>query len=296
MMEIGVLKNFDSGTYKAGVQLAGSLTTYFDDISVARNIPSSALVIGNYVILAIPGANPKDACVIATWPQGTTPQPHDSMHESGGSGEINLTDLKGLPRDCFPFPDTGYHEPWKNLDGWTQSTSGSGSISVYLLDLRLLSGTTVSSLASIYLTTTPLAHPYLAGFRIFTTIQSLSNLTASEIRLYDIHTGVSLPPSDTSKHAGFKIIDGEIYATNGDGANETSTDTGESIAAIYKAKTLELRGTGSGIEFYVDGALKAIHTTHLPADLWNYRLWLGITNTDAVAQSLRMRTLNIIGF
>ena len=70
MIEIGILKNFDSGTYKAGVQLAGSLTTYLDDISVARNIPSSALVIGNYVILAIPGGIPRDACVIAAWPQG----------------------------------------------------------------------------------------------------------------------------------------------------------------------------------------------------------------------------------
>lgn len=71
MIEVGILKNFDSGTYKAGVQLAGSLTTYFDGISVAKNIPSSALVIGNYVIVAIPGGNPKDACVIATWPGGT---------------------------------------------------------------------------------------------------------------------------------------------------------------------------------------------------------------------------------
>jgi hypothetical protein len=70
MIEVGILKSFDSGTYKAGVQLAGSLTTYFDDISVARNIPSSALVIGNYVILAMPGGNPRDACVIATWPGG----------------------------------------------------------------------------------------------------------------------------------------------------------------------------------------------------------------------------------
>jgi hypothetical protein len=70
MIEVGILKNFNSGTYKAGVQLAGSLTTYFDDISVAKNIPSSALVIGNYVIVAIPGGNPKDACVIATWPAG----------------------------------------------------------------------------------------------------------------------------------------------------------------------------------------------------------------------------------
>jgi hypothetical protein len=86
MLEIGILKNFESVNYKAGVQLAGSLTTYFDDISVAKNIPSSALVIGNYVIVAIPGDNPTDACVIATWPQG-----------SPGGGAGSFLDLSDTP-------------------------------------------------------------------------------------------------------------------------------------------------------------------------------------------------------
>ena len=71
ILELAVLKNFDAGTYKAGVQLAGSLTTYFDDVPVSRAIPTSALVVGNRVILAMPGDNPKDACVIATWPGGS---------------------------------------------------------------------------------------------------------------------------------------------------------------------------------------------------------------------------------
>jgi hypothetical protein len=71
ILELAVLKNFDAGTYKAAVQLAGSLTTYFDDVPVSRAIPTSALVTGNRVILAIPGDNPKDACVIAAWPQGS---------------------------------------------------------------------------------------------------------------------------------------------------------------------------------------------------------------------------------
>jgi hypothetical protein len=94
MLEIGVLKNFNSGTYKAGVQLAGSLTTYFDGVSVARNIPSSALVIGNYVILAIPGGNPKDACVIATWPGGSP----------GGGSKIQDAD-GDTSWDVEPTPD-----------------------------------------------------------------------------------------------------------------------------------------------------------------------------------------------
>ena len=67
MLEIGILKNFDSGTYKAGVQLAGSLTTYFDDVNVARNIASGEMITGRHVILAVPQDNPRDAVVIAVF-------------------------------------------------------------------------------------------------------------------------------------------------------------------------------------------------------------------------------------
>jgi hypothetical protein len=72
MLQLGILKTWNSTTYKAGVQLVGSLTTYLDDISVATNISSSAMVVGNYVLVAIPGGNPRDACVVASWPAGSS--------------------------------------------------------------------------------------------------------------------------------------------------------------------------------------------------------------------------------
>ena len=67
MIEVGILKNFDSGTYTAGVQLAGSLTTYFDGISVARNIATGVMTPGSHVILTVPDNNSKDAVVIAIY-------------------------------------------------------------------------------------------------------------------------------------------------------------------------------------------------------------------------------------
>jgi len=67
MIEIGVLKNFDSGTYTATVQLTASLTTYFDNINVARNIATAEMVTGRHVILVIPGGNPRDAVVIGVF-------------------------------------------------------------------------------------------------------------------------------------------------------------------------------------------------------------------------------------
>jgi len=42
-----------------------------DGIAVSVSIISTAMVIGNYVLVAIPGDNPKDACVVATWPSGS---------------------------------------------------------------------------------------------------------------------------------------------------------------------------------------------------------------------------------
>ena len=67
MIELGILKTFDSGTYKAGVQLAGSLTTYFDNVNVARNIASGEMIADRHVILAVPQDNPRDAVVVAVF-------------------------------------------------------------------------------------------------------------------------------------------------------------------------------------------------------------------------------------
>jgi len=67
MLHIGVLKTWNSTDYQAGVQLAGSITTYLDAVNVARNIADGDMVIGRQVIVAMPGGNPKDAVVIAVF-------------------------------------------------------------------------------------------------------------------------------------------------------------------------------------------------------------------------------------
>ena len=83
MLELGILKTWNATTHKAGVQLVGSLTTYLDDIAVATNIAPQAMVVGNYVLVAIPGGNPRDACVVASWPAGSS---------GGGGGGTKIQD------------------------------------------------------------------------------------------------------------------------------------------------------------------------------------------------------------
>lgn len=94
MLHLGILKTWNSTDYTAGVQLAGSLTTYLDDINVASNIAPEAMIVGNYVLIAIPEGNPRDACVIASWPEGSS--------GGGGGGVTDHGELTGLGDDDHP--------------------------------------------------------------------------------------------------------------------------------------------------------------------------------------------------
>jgi len=69
-MEIkrGVIKAFDSGTYKATVQMAGSLSVWLADVVVARNIPSGEMAVGrNCALVFFDETNPKDGVLMAVY-------------------------------------------------------------------------------------------------------------------------------------------------------------------------------------------------------------------------------------
>ena len=69
-MEIkrGVIKSFNAGTYKAAVQIAGSLAVWLEDVPVARNIAGGEVVAGRRcAVLFFDTANPDDAVVIAVY-------------------------------------------------------------------------------------------------------------------------------------------------------------------------------------------------------------------------------------
>jgi len=67
MIEIGTLRRFDAGTYRADVQLITSLPTSFDDVMVARNIDAGDMVVGRGVIIIAPEDNPRDAVVVGVF-------------------------------------------------------------------------------------------------------------------------------------------------------------------------------------------------------------------------------------
>jgi hypothetical protein len=64
----GVLRAFDSATYTATIEVAGSVATWLGGIAVARNIAASDLVAGrNVALLLFDPSNPDDMVVCAVW-------------------------------------------------------------------------------------------------------------------------------------------------------------------------------------------------------------------------------------
>jgi len=68
MIKQGILKSFESGTYLAAVQIAGSLSVWLENIPTSRAIPVTEMVSGRSVaVLFIDPSNFSDAVIIALW-------------------------------------------------------------------------------------------------------------------------------------------------------------------------------------------------------------------------------------
>ena len=64
----GTVQTFDSGSYRATVQIAGSLTTSLGDVAVARNIPAVEMQAGrNCCLVFFDETNPSDAVLVAVY-------------------------------------------------------------------------------------------------------------------------------------------------------------------------------------------------------------------------------------
>jgi len=292
MIEVGILKTWDSVNYKAGVQLAGSLTAYFDEVKTARNIASSAMVVGNYVLVAMPEDNPEDACVIASWPSGNANADdiathaglttgvhgvgarhiaetsvanldlaaHHTRHEFTGDDAIALT-----PANLFQALSTGVRFIYSCLetyDNWEAYAHGSGTTPQDFAIASCRTGTTAGSCARQNLNWAGLSLNY-NGTKL--NIRGLGhpnygvegNVLAFFGTAIDKFTETQNSSAYIGNHAGFFFENDKWYASTGDGAAQTKTEI-----SIDGSGFFEIRRTAAGTEFYFDGVLKATHTTH----------------------------------
>lgn len=64
----GILKAFNATTYRATVQVAGSLAVWLEEVPVARNIPAVEMVAGrSCALLLFDLANPQDGVLVAVY-------------------------------------------------------------------------------------------------------------------------------------------------------------------------------------------------------------------------------------
>jgi len=64
----GTVKGFDSGSYTATVQMAGSLAVWLEDVPVARNIDAADMVVGRRcALLFFSESDPRDALVVGVY-------------------------------------------------------------------------------------------------------------------------------------------------------------------------------------------------------------------------------------
>jgi len=68
IIEKGLLKSFNPVDYTATIMVSGSYKTPMEKVTVARNIPSAAMIGGKQVaMLFFDGYNSRDAVIIAVY-------------------------------------------------------------------------------------------------------------------------------------------------------------------------------------------------------------------------------------
>ena len=199
--------------------------------------------------------------------------------------------------DVVTFRDGFLVENWVVNPGasgcaWLSDIASDGSIGNTIGRAELYTGTTANNITALYADWVPYSFGNTAQLLWNIQVGSVS-LADSEVRMGVWAGGTSRAgmPSLTAAHVGFKIINGDLYATSCDGVNaENSTDLSVSISAAYASKELYIKILASSIEFYVDDVLKATHSTNLPS-FSNLLIYCGIMTTNTTAKYFWSKTL-----
>jgi hypothetical protein len=202
---------------------------------------------------------------------------HASRHQWLGADQVNIKDL------FFQFVAL-YYKLWSDLNGFTSLVSGSGSNTTGFSYLSLWTGATINSVAGAYAT----QNYWLAysdgnyRYRVMARHNPQSVTTTSEYWFGILN--VPATPSYTQKHIAFQILNGEIWASCGDGVNGTQVDTGVALGATGTAD-LYFKYMGSDIKYYVGGVLKATITTNRPNN-WQGYFTTYLTNSAASTRNM----------
>lgn len=180
--------------------------------------------------------------------------------------------------------------------GWMDvPTSGTGTVSPTSADggWNHLTGTTDSSYAGIVVTAPATK---MSLFDMNPEV-GMEMMWGDQGGTSDAFTGITSFEAgwvpNTIKHIGIWMDNNAgtetWYATNADGNSRTTTEiTGVAHSTAYTFYIVY--DSGTSIKFYLNGVLKATHTTNLPTGAPDYRFYSILDNADGTTNANTMRT------
>lgn len=202
-------------------------------------------------------------------------------------GNLKVTgNIEGLKDNFMQNVYPALFHNWESINGFTASHTNTGAFALGLLQGTPSTGATNNSRVCLY-GNAALAligyTPLLANFR--TRINPSTVMTNCTVWLGLISNPTA--PTATEHHAAFKIAEGVIYASCGNGTNGNLTSTGIT-AGQYTITDLYIKEKAGSIEYYVNGELKVTFTTNLPNDGINPKLTFYMINTTGANRSIAL--------
>jgi len=168
---------------------------------------------------------------------------HSARHEYQGADAVDIRKL------FYSIGGDINHRNWDNLDGWTAGATGSGTAPVAGPLLNYLTGATNGSKSYLYWPAAWVGQVADLSVMIYTGINPTNNNIF--IGWYTNPTA----PTAIEIHVGWRITNGRIYASYGNGAAETTIDSGVTLAINVTHKLYMYRVNPNTSYFFVDNVL-----------------------------------------
>jgi len=232
--------------------------------------------LGN-LFLGFPVARAKIADMIST---SAPPALHHAQHENGGSDEIDATGLTGAGGSGGGVGS--FHNLstlFESLTGYNITGTGSATTTLSAFVVSLNTGATAGSTARLSKAVTPTIE--FINFDRNCAVMFASQLVSEGSKTGSLYLRAT--NFGYNKHVGFKVVDGILYGTAGDGSNETTATLQTISGTSYDVKRA-LRAVftaGSKCDYYVDSVLLGTITTGLPTGIGDssYLLYCSAVNT-----------------
>ena len=188
--------------------------------------------------------------------------------------------------------------PLEDIAHFTTSVTGSGAVtqasSLYgiSLDTGATDGSKVELIGPMVASQT-LQQDYWSQNFQFKFISQLTNSTA-DAHVSSILYGTATDPDSsggiTAEHCGFILDTTVLDASNSQGTTQTTTDISSGVTMTNLNAYYAVADSGTDIKYYVNGTLKATHTTNLPTGTTNLGLQLYLKNDAGITTSRNQRT------